>query len=187
MDNYNQYQQNRCARCGNVVNPGEKFCGVCGNSVSHQQAGGYIPPVPTQNPVDTGRPLPPGVVVSKREYFKNYAPASLRKELRNMAIVGYVLAGILAIVGIFLNWISLIDMVILLGLTLGMHLGRSKGCAIAILVYAIANCILGIILTGTLGGWGIVALGIGALNVFKKADKLYEAAMASRHQSFTAW
>lgn len=69
---------------------------------------------------------------------------------------------------------GLIDSVVFLALTLGMHLGKSKGCAIGMLVYAIFTVIAGLVAYGTFGGWLWIIAGVNALIVFNNADKRYK-------------
>ncbi len=113
--------------------------------------------------------------VSKREYLKKYAPESFYTNLRIEAIIGYVLCGIAALTAI-INPFALVDVAINPALTLGMHLGRSKGCAIAILVYAILGVVINLVLNGTLAGWAWLIVGIYALILFRNAEKRYQEA-----------
>lgn len=198
MDNYGQQTNElRCRQCGMRMAPGVKFCSVCGTPASapapnpaaapgYNAAPGYAPagngatpPVPTWQPTPQANPLPVGQHVSKGEFRKSYASEHLRKQIRNIAIFGYVLCGLLAVMGIFLNWLSLIDAVIYLALNLGMHLGKSKGCAIAILAYGVVGLVASLIASGSIGGWGWIIIGIVALNTFKKIDEEYAQAMAA--------
>lgn len=169
---------NRCAYCGQEMEAGSAFCASCGRPVQapvppaapymNQPAGGYPNAAPS---------IPYGV--SKGEFRREYAPAELKKGVRTVGIVGYVLAGINLLVAI-LNPFALIDVVILLGLTLGIHLGKSKGCAIAMLVYGIFSCVVGIVSTGTPTGWAWIILGAVAMSQIGKIDKVYEQVTASR-------
>lgn len=116
--------------------------------------------------------------ISKAEYYKKYASDSFRKNMRITAIIGYVMCGIVGLT-VFVNIFGLIDLAILLGLTLGMHLGRSRGCAIGILVYSGASMILTLISSGTVGGWAWLAVGICALILFHNEDKRYYERVSS--------
>ena len=126
----------------------------------------YEAPRPVQQ-----EPLPAGI--TKKEYYKNYAGAEFKRQLKGAAILAYVCAGINAVVG-FLYPTSFVDALILLGLALGMHLGKSKGCAIGLLVYSIISMVLGIVLNGTVSGWWILLAGIYSMIIFNKADKRYK-------------
>ena len=116
------------------------------------------------------------VPVSKKEFYKSYAGESFYSNLRITAIVGYVLCGILALT-LLANPFGIIDLVIYLTLVLCMHLGKIKGCAIAITVYAACGVVLVLVFSGTLGGWGWLIVGIYSWMTFHNADKRYKKMM----------
>ncbi len=63
---------NRCVNCGNIINPGQKFCGVCGAVVGQQPAPAPQPtpePVqqPTPEPVQEPQPIQEPVTVPQPE------------------------------------------------------------------------------------------------------------------------
>ena len=62
----------------------------------------------------------------------------------------------------------------MLGLTLGMHIGKSQGCAIALFVVCLLETIITFVVTQTLGGWIPLALSIWTLSVFIRADGQYK-------------
>lgn len=109
--------------------------------------------------------------MTKKEFRKN--SPSFKKRLRGLAIFCYVLVGI-NLLSVFLNPLVLIDTIALLGVTLGMHLGRSKGCAIGLLVLGIIE-MLATIIAGYFGAYLWVAAGIGAVMIFNYVDKEYKA------------
>ena len=135
---------------------------------------GFVPqevPVFESQPAQPRQILPPDI--TKKEYLKTYAGAEFQRQLKGAAIMGYVCAGINGALGL-LNPLALVDALILLSLTLGMHLGKSKGCAIAILVFSIISMILGLLSTGQIGGWLVLLCGIYGVVIFNKADKKYK-------------
>lgn len=136
---------------------------------------GAFPVFPDDRPV-----LPAGI--TKREYIKNYAGDHFRRQLRNTAIVGYICAGLNLIVALALNAYALIDVAIILGLTLGMHLGKSKGCAVGMLIYGIYAVVSSLIFNGSFGGWLLLVLGIMAVQVFDKAEKHFKQLTANQVQ-----
>lgn len=200
MDQYNQSygtpQPNsgavHCTQCGTAIPAGSVYCPNCGHAANpaptYQNTyanaaptypnaaptyGGYNP-----NPGYQQNVPPMGEYVSKSEYMKKYLSEPLKKNIKTVAIICYVLSGIVGVT-VFLNPLALIDLAICLGLTLGMHLGKNKGCAIGILVYGIVACLLNLILSGSFGGWGWIAAGAYAISVFKKADQEYAAYSSS--------
>lgn len=152
-----QEASENCVKCGATLVPGGKFCPICAHVVGA--------------PAPEGMQIPAGISI--KEYRKQYAGESFRRNVRNAAIVGYICAGINAVISLIAVPLGLIDSVIFLALTLGMHLGKSKGCAIGMLVYAIFTVVVGLVATGTLGGWLWIVAGVNALIVFKNADKKY--------------
>lgn len=193
-----------CTYCGTPAEAGVKFCVSCGaplpveepaapsqpaaptyqavpayQAPAYQQPAypqtGYQPaPSAYQPPVTNGYGQIP---VDKKTYIKTRLSADRVKEIRNIAIFGYVLVGIQILMGIFLTYTSFIDALICTSMLLGFHLGRSKGWGIAILVYGVISMIIMLASTGTIGGWAWIIVGICAINVFKKIDKEYTGAM----------
>lgn len=151
-----------CPRCGAAWPDGRGYCARCG----------HIAGEPIVTP-EVAAGMPAGTYVSKREYLKKYAGDGFKQNLRVCAIIGYVLCGI-QLLTVLANPYVLIDLAICLGLTLGMHLGRSKGCAIGILVYFGFSAVVGLLTSGTLGGWAWLIVGLYALSGFNTAEKRYK-------------
>lgn len=118
-----------------------------------------------------------GGVISKKEFRANYVP-NFNKDIKKMAIFLYILTG-LSLVSAFINPLAFLDTALLLGLSLGVHLGKSKACAIIILVYACINSVIGIVLMGSPIGIGWIIAGIFTVRVFTQADKQYNAYIAN--------
>lgn len=116
----------------------------------------------------------PVAFVTKKKYFKKYASESFYRNLRVTAIVGYVLCGISVLTAI-VNPFALVDVAIYLSLLLGMHLGKSKGCAIGVAAYAILGVVVNLVLNGVLVGWGWLIIGIYSLVIFNNAEKRYKS------------
>ena len=112
--------------------------------------------------------------MSKKEFIKTYEDGALVKSIRVAAILCYVCAGITAAAAVFSNFYGLIDACLLLGLALGMHIGKSKVCAILILILSVFEVVFAIIVTHTFSGWLWVVAGILAVSAFSKADKEYK-------------
>ncbi len=192
-----------CPACGATVAAGSAYCTNCGQKLNPvPPAQPYVPAqqpnfaqtppyAPAQQPGFAQAqpfappftpPQPPaGQFISKRDYRMQYVPR-FAKEVRNVAILCYVCAGLNAVISLFFNPIGLIDSLILLGLTLGMHLGKSKACAIAVLVLACIEMLVGIILFQSPTGFLWLIAGIWAVVIFNKADKQYKAYMLSAAQ-----
>lgn len=115
--------------------------------------------------------LPEGI--TKKEYFEKYAGESFYRDIKIAAIVAYICAGINAVIAIALNPLALLDSVILVALALGLHLKKSKACAIAITVYAAFVMVLGLVTSGSVSGWMWLVVGVISLIAFKNAEKRY--------------
>lgn len=124
------------------------------------------------------RRIPAGC--TKKEYRRSYASPELYKQLKTWAIVGYVLCGINVALGLFVNVFALFDAALLGGLVAGMHLKRSKGCAVAILAYSIFGAVISLISGGSITGWMWIALSVAAMSIFKKMDGEYAELTANQ-------
>ena len=62
----------------------------------------------------------------------------------------------------------------MVGLLLGMHIGRKKWCAMTYLIIAILDCVVSMVFTGSPSGWLIIVAGIWAVSTFNKIDKAYK-------------
>lgn len=193
-----------CTNCGAPLAEGMKFCNHCGTPVPQQAApapqqnysygsantnaqsgysygsanaqGGYNYGYAAQNgnaarnAYASATPLPE----SKKEYRKTCTNEKYRKTLKTNAIIMYVLVGLNLVLSIAANISGLLDVAITLALTLGMHIAKSKGCAVGILIYSIVNMVILLILNGSVGGWLWLVMGISCLKAFSIADKEYE-------------
>lgn len=155
MDYTNQLDgQYTCSACGQVLAAGSKFCPYCGAAMTGLSGG-------------NGR-IPAGT--TKKEFRKKYASEKLYKDLKSLSIASYILCAINLV-------FSPLDGVILTVLSLGTHLMRSKGFAIAQLVFSICSTLIMLVMAGSLGGWMWIVLGWLKLATFNKMDKEYEQAM----------
>ena len=112
--------------------------------------------------------------VSKKEYLQKHAPESFYKTIKTCAIVSYVLIG-MNVLMLIINPLGIFDIAIMLGLTLGVHLKKVKGCAIALLCYGIFNCVVGLLAMGTPAGIAWIVVAIIYMVQFSKAEKEYKA------------
>lgn len=113
--------------------------------------------------------------ITKREFLERYAPMSLRGDLKKAAIIGYICSGISAVFGlVMMNPFAILEVMIMVGLLLGMHLGRSKACAIIYLCIACLDCLVSIVTYGIPAGWLVIVAGILAVVTFGKIDKQYK-------------
>ena len=57
---------------------------------------------------------------------------------------------------------GLLDVIIVIGLGVGVHVAKSRACAVVLLVYSVFNMIYMLLLAGMPGGWLILVCGIYA-------------------------
>lgn len=146
-------------------------------NILNQPDPNYIPAEATGEEISSAPPvqkveLPEGI--TKKEYFKKYAGESFYRDVKIAAIVAYICAGINAVVSLLAAPVGLIDSVIFLGLALGMHIAKSKACAIGMLAYSIFVVLVGLVINGAFGGWLWVVAGVTAAIVFRNAEKRYK-------------
>ncbi len=176
-----------CTSCGTQLPAGTMFCSVCGqkrqqvtstgagqtnySQVNNQQVQVNVQPNTYITPNDVQLP-PPGQPVSRKEFIDKYAQPSFKKDIRNIAILCYVCAGITFLLSCLINPFGIIDALVLLGFALGMHLGKSKVCAILILILSIIECVVGLV-AGSFPFWWLIA-GVSAVITFNKIEKQYK-------------
>ena len=129
-------------------------------------------------PQQTAAPSQTGQInvsnITKKEFIEKYA-SSLKDDLKKAAIAGYICSGISAVFGlIIMNPFVIFEVMILVGLLLGMHLGKSKACAIIYLCIACLDCLVSIVAYGRPSGWIVIIAGIAAVVTFGKIDKQYK-------------
>ncbi|MBQ8831426.1 MAG: zinc-ribbon domain-containing protein [Oscillospiraceae bacterium] len=145
-----------CTTCGAQLPDDATYCTSCGASLAA--------------PVNRN--------ISFKEYIGTYAEPTLVKNIKSSAIVCYVCLAISLIFAILYNYLGLIDVVVLGGLTLGMHLGKSKACAIALLVCSILSTLIALVSTGQFSGWLWIVASGWAVTSFSKLTKAYKAFQA---------
>jgi len=158
-----------CTSCGAQMEDNAAFCTSCGTAAGS--------PVTSNSAVHT--PTPTYTYVNRNITFKEYLetqadPAHL-KTIKTSAIVCYICLAISLIFAILFNYAGLIDVVILGALTLGMHLGKSKVCAIILLIYSIISTLIAFASTGSFTGYLWILASILAVVSYSKLTKAYKA------------
>ena len=122
-------------------------------------------------------PAPQPRALTKKEYLELPENIKLKKNIRSSAIICYVAALLSGAVGFLVldtGAFILLDVAILVGLGLGVHLKQSKVCSVLLLVYAVASCILNLISNGQASGWLIILAGVYAVSATFKLDKQWK-------------
>lgn len=169
-----------CNVCGNQLLEGALFCSACGQRCVQAVSDIMQIQKATQNNFSQSNtfhynvesPLPPsGYPVSRKEFINKYAQPSLKKNITSIAILCYVCAGLTFVVSCLLNPLGIIDALVLASLALGMHLVKSKACAILIFILSIVEVLLSLV-SGSFPFWWLIA-GISSVITFNKIEKQY--------------
>lgn len=117
--------------------------------------------------------------LTKKEFYHHAVMKQCRSNINACSIILYICSFLTFVVNIFLyhNILGVLDVILLVGLGLGIQLGQSRVCAIVALVYSLINTLYALISTGHLSGYLIVICGAYAtMSTFKyqKAWKEYE-------------
>lgn len=136
-----------CSKCGAVLENNALVCPSCGQAVSDEariqaQAG--------------GEPL------TKKDFLKLPAMKSCKSNINACGVLLYILGAVNIALAVFMKTLPL-DGILLIALGLGIHLGKSRVCAILCAAYSIFNVIYLTATTGKAGGWWIVLIGFDAV------------------------
>lgn len=126
--------------------------------------------------------------MSKQEFYKNHANKRDRGNIRAAAILGYICAGATLLLGLLVqNYFVIIDVVLILGLSLGVHIAKSRACAVLLLIYAIINLVISLLATGRITGWWMIIVGIcgimGTFNFYKDYQKYLQSNQESANET----
>lgn len=151
----------QCTTCGSPLADNAVTCPNCGTPVNQQQ---YF-----NQGQAYSQPL------TKSQFLKHPNLKSCRTNINSSAIILYVCAIISLGAGILLtqDLFSLIDVVLLVGLALGIQLAKSRVCAIIVCVYAGFNTLYMILSTGRPGGYLILIAAIFAVVATFKFQKTW--------------
>lgn len=151
----------RCEKCGAEINDDAILCLSCGAAVSeakrvHMQYG--------------GRQL------TKKEFYKLPEMKANRTNINACGIMLYVLGAINIGLSVYTGDLPA-DGILMILLGLGIHLGKSRVCAILSLIYGAGNLVIVFLSTGRIGGWIILLIAIDAITYtfrFNKAWNQYK-------------
>lgn len=156
----------QCFQCGTQFTDGMTNCPNCGAPAGNGQ------------PFAQGQPYGYPQKLSKKEFLRHPNLKKCSGNLKASAIILYVCAVISLALGVFINnYAVIVDVVIIVGLGLGIQLAQSRVCAILICVYAVINVIYVSMSSGRAGGYLILIAAIDAIIAtfqFQKAWKEYQ-------------
>lgn len=157
-----------CGNCGHQFADGAAFCPECGAPVNAQQAPVYQAPVYEAAPVSAAP-------MSKKEFWASLSKKE-RSNITTASIMCYISAGLTLVLGLVsMNIFALIDVLLVGGLGLWLHLSKSTVAAWLITAYAAFNTIFTLVTTGTPGGWLVLMAGIYAIIGCRKFNKAHKA------------
>lgn len=156
----------KCPTCGTEVQPGQKYCPSCGTVQKADLPWG-----------DPGAPSAAvgGREITRAEYWKDHASDKVRKTIWGSAILCYISAAVTAVFAVLASPLMFLDAAVVLALGLGIHLKRSRVCAVLLLVYALFSCVTVLMQTGRLGSWLIILAGVFAVIYTFQLEKEYRA------------
>lgn len=118
--------------------------------------------------------------ISFKEFYNYYCTPKIRKNINAAAIILYccsaltfVLSFVASIMGVGIM-ASALDAILVLGLGLGIHIRKSRVCAVIVLIYAIFNCLYSFATTGRPSGYLIIIAGGMAVQYTFMAYKEYK-------------
>ena len=107
---------------------------------------------PYGNPYAAPNQVPQGM--SKHDFYHSPLCKKYRGNIIASSVIIYICVGINLLLIAFLHtYTSLIDVAIMLGLGLAIHLAQSRVCSILLCVYGVINTIYVFLSSGTFGGW----------------------------------
>lgn len=118
--------------------------------------------------------------ISFKEFYQKHCSDPVKKNIKGAAILLYFCSAITLLVSFAATALGVdimaaaLDAFLLLGLALGIHIGKSRACAVIVLVYSILNCLYALISTGKMSGYLIIIAGIYATIYTFKARKEYK-------------
>lgn len=137
----------KCSKCGTEMESNTLVCPFCGQAVSDEER--------LQEQYA-------GKKMTKQDFLKLPAMKTCKSNINSCGILLYVLGAINIVLQIVMGGLP-IDGILMILLGLGIHLGKSRVCAILCVVYSVFNVISVLITTGRVGGWWILVIAIDAV------------------------
>lgn len=146
-----------CKSCGRANELGARFCKSCGAPLESDESMQQNNTNQSENVCQQNNQyvMPESMYsgttrMTKKEFNECANIKSITKNITAAAIIAYVIGAITFIVNVM----------IVVGLGLGIHLAKSRACAVIITAYSIINFIYVILLAGMPGGWLIIVCGV---------------------------
>ena len=172
----------QCLHCGNQLLDGATSCPNCGAPVEASNMQGQFNPYGQPNQFNQGQFYGQqgqnfGQKLTKKEFLKLPSLKKCKGNLNGAAILCYFCAACTLLVAVLMqSYLAILDVLLILGMGLGIQLAQSRVCAVILFVYSIYNLIIALLSSGTPSGWIIIVAGILAIIYtfkFQKAWKEY--------------
>lgn len=159
----------QCPKCGQYSLDGDKVCASCGAPLDGGSANDGFLGDPYSAPAAPK-------AATKQEFLNLPENKKMKGEIKGAAIVAYICAGITAAVMVAYagNYSAIIDVLLLIGLGLGIHLKQSRACAVALCVVGVINVVVGVATTGSPSGYLVLIAGILAIIYTFKLEKAWQ-------------
>ena len=168
-----------CKACGRANELGARFCKSCGTPLESDEAGqqnnanqpyaayqadnahqqnNQQYDMPENQYISTTR-------MTKKEFDQCAKIKTITKNITFSAVLMYIVGLISLFTNVVVagNIFGIIDIVLVVGLGLGIQLAKSRACAVIICTYSVINFIYMMILTGMPGGWLILVCAVYAI------------------------
>ena len=139
-----------CKSCGRANELGARFCKSCGAPLESNESMQQNNTNQSENVCQQNNQyvMPESMYsgttrMTKKEFNECANIKSITKNITAAAIIAYVIGAITFIVNVVMagNIAGLVDVMIVVGLGLGIHLAKSRACAVIITAYSIFNFI----------------------------------------------
>lgn len=118
--------------------------------------------------------------MSFREFYKDYCTSNVKKNINCAVALLYLCSVTTMVISIVATKLglgvmaSILDAILILVLGLGIHIWKSRACAVIVLAYSIFNCLYALITTGRPAGYLIVIAGVLSTVFTFKARQEYK-------------
>ena len=167
----------QCPRCGQFFADGASVCYGCGAPLdggSADDSGRQYPPNPSYS--YPGQPGAGRRALTKEEFMNLPENAKMKKEIKSAGILCYVFAAMTGVAALNAgNMNAILDVLLLIGLGLGIQLKQSRVCAIILCLAGALTLVWSLAETGTPGGYLVLIAGIYAIINTFKLDKAWKA------------
>lgn len=167
----------QCPKCGQFFADGASFCSGCGTPLdggSADNSARQYPPTPSYS--YPGQPGAGQRGITKEAFMNLPENEKIKKEIKSAGIMCYIFAGITAALMLSAGSMSaIIDVLLLVGLGLGIQLKQSRVCAIILCLEGALTMIMSLAGGGAPAGYLVLIAGVYAIINTFKLDKAWKA------------